>query len=222
MLISDGMSIYSIAGELNGRAIGYHGGSRWTHYTVAEVLTQPKYAGFNAFGRTISRLYTPTVTLPRSEWILTQGAFEPIVDQATFLQAQQILADRTINKSDEELLNSLRSLLAKEGRLSLRLVKTRQPCASSDAYRARSDAHVRSDVNFAASTVRVSHQPDRGWTPKAYKEREIPIPSKLVKKLQARKAKADKACGIVFPTAGCNPKLDFLDCLKTWCGAREA
>jgi hypothetical protein len=31
-----------------------------------------------------------------------------------------------------------------------------------------------SDVNLAASTVRVSHKPDRGWTPKAYKEREIP------------------------------------------------
>jgi integrase/recombinase XerD len=71
-----------------------------------------------------------------------------------------------------------------------------------------------SDVNFAASTVRVSHKPDRGWTPKAYKEREIPIPSKLVKKLKARKAKADKTCGLVFPTSGCNPKLDFLDCLK--------
>jgi integrase/recombinase XerD len=71
-----------------------------------------------------------------------------------------------------------------------------------------------SDVNFAASTVRVSHKPDRGWTPKAYKEREIPIPSKLVKKLKAGKAKADKTCDLVFPTAGCNPKLDFLDCLK--------
>jgi len=28
------------------------------------------------------------------------------------------------------------------------------------------------------------------------------------------KAKADTARGLVFPTAGCNPKLDFLDCLK--------
>lgn len=72
-----------------------------------------------------------------------------------------------------------------------------------------------SDINFAAATVRVTHKPDRGWTPKAYKEREIPIPSKLVKALKARKAKADKTCGLVFPTAGCNPKLDFLDCLKT-------
>jgi integrase/recombinase XerD len=71
-----------------------------------------------------------------------------------------------------------------------------------------------SDVSFAASTVRVSHKADRGWTPKAYKEREIPIPAKLAKSLKARRAKSDKNCGLVFPTAGCNPKLDFLDCLK--------
>ena len=71
-----------------------------------------------------------------------------------------------------------------------------------------------SDVNVAHATVRVSHKPDRAWTPKAYKEREIPIPAKLVKSLKAWKAKADKTCGLVFPTAGCKPKLDFLDCLK--------
>jgi len=71
-----------------------------------------------------------------------------------------------------------------------------------------------SDVNLSAATVRVSHKPDRGWTPKAYKEREIPIPAKLVKSLKAWKAKSDKTCSLVFPTAGCNPKLDFLDCLK--------
>jgi integrase/recombinase XerD len=71
-----------------------------------------------------------------------------------------------------------------------------------------------SDVNLVHATVRVSHKPDRAWTPKAYKEREIPIPAKLVKSLKAWKANADKTCALVFPTAGCNPKLDFLDCLK--------
>lgn len=25
---------------------------------------------------------------------------------------------------------------------------------------------------------------------------------------------ANKTCSLVFPTSGCNPKLDFLDCLK--------
>jgi integrase len=71
-----------------------------------------------------------------------------------------------------------------------------------------------SDINLVHATVRVSHKPDRGWTPKAYKEREIPIPARLVKSLKTWRAKADKNCSLVFPTAGCNPKLDFLDCLK--------
>ena len=71
-----------------------------------------------------------------------------------------------------------------------------------------------SDVNLAAGTVRVSYKPDRGWTPKAYKEREIPIPAKLVKKLRALKATADKTCNLVFPTSGCKPDTHFLERLK--------
>jgi integrase len=71
-----------------------------------------------------------------------------------------------------------------------------------------------SDVNLIEHTVRVSHKPQFNWTPKAYKEREIPIPEKLVTSLQAAKTVRDKACTLVFPTAGCRPKLDFLDCLK--------
>jgi len=49
-----------------------------------------------------------------------------------------------------------------------------------------------SDVNLASATVRVSHKPDRGWTPKAYKEREIPIPNKLV----AKRGKRPERIGI--------------------------
>jgi len=71
-----------------------------------------------------------------------------------------------------------------------------------------------SDINLAASTVRLSRKADRGWTPKAYEEREIPTPSKLVKSLKEWRKKPDKNCDLVFPTAGCNPKLDFLDGLK--------
>jgi len=71
-----------------------------------------------------------------------------------------------------------------------------------------------SDIKFAESIVRVTHKPDRGWTPKSYKEREIPVPAKLLKALKAWKAKSDQTCNLVFPTAGCNPKLDFLDCCK--------
>jgi site-specific recombinase XerD len=71
-----------------------------------------------------------------------------------------------------------------------------------------------SDVNLKQAIVRVTHKPDRGWTPKAYKEREIPIPVNLTESLRAWKGKANKTCNLIFPTSGCNPKLNFLDDLK--------
>jgi integrase/recombinase XerD len=69
-----------------------------------------------------------------------------------------------------------------------------------------------SDVNFNASTIRVSHKLDWGWTPKTYKERTIPIPTSLVTSLEAWKAKA--TCTLVFPTRTGQPKFDFLFRLK--------
>jgi integrase/recombinase XerD len=65
----------------------------------------------------------------------------------------------------------------------------------------------------ADGVVRVSHKPEFFWTPKAYKEREIPIPVRLADALKKHRAKAN-GCPLIFPTAGCRPKLDFLDCLK--------
>jgi integrase len=69
------------------------------------------------------------------------------------------------------------------------------------------------DIKFADSIVRVSYKPELGWSPKAYKEREIPIPAKLTADLKKLQAKAN-GCPLVFPTAGCRPKGDFLDACK--------
>jgi len=70
------------------------------------------------------------------------------------------------------------------------------------------------DINLSRGTVTVRYKPEYGFSPKNYKEREIPIPAKLGKELKALKAESDKTCGLVFPTAGCRPKLNFLDDLK--------
>jgi integrase/recombinase XerD len=71
-----------------------------------------------------------------------------------------------------------------------------------------------SDINLSRGTVTVRYKPQYGFSPKNYREREIPIASKLVKSLKAWRAKANRDCGLVFPTAGCKPKLNFLDDLK--------
>jgi DNA invertase Pin-like site-specific DNA recombinase len=123
MLVSDKLSVHAITRELIKNRVEYIGSSKWTPHAVDSILTQPKYAGYHVFGRTSSKLCTPTVRLPKSKWILTPGAFEPIVDRAMFLAAQQILQSRTINQSNEELLDRLRSLLAFEGRLSPQVIK---------------------------------------------------------------------------------------------------
>jgi integrase/recombinase XerD len=70
------------------------------------------------------------------------------------------------------------------------------------------------DINLSRGTVTVRYKPEYGFSPKNYREREIPIPAKLVTSLKVEKEKRDKTCGLVFPTAGCRPKLDFLDTLK--------
>ena len=70
------------------------------------------------------------------------------------------------------------------------------------------------DINLSRATVTVRYKPEYGFSPKNYREREIPIPAKVVKQLKAWKATADKDCGLVFPSAGCRPKLNFLDDLK--------
>jgi integrase len=69
------------------------------------------------------------------------------------------------------------------------------------------------DVSFTRQTVTVRWKPEYGWTPKNFKEREVPIPEKLVKELKAAKLKA-KTCPLVFHTSGCLPKFDALHILK--------
>src|ERR1017187_6985300 len=69
------------------------------------------------------------------------------------------------------------------------------------------------DVDFVQGVVTVRWKQEYGFSPKNYKEREIPVPSKLLEELKTAKEKA-KGCPLVFPTAGCKPKFDFLDVLK--------
>ncbi|MGA8493768.1 MAG: recombinase family protein, partial [Terriglobales bacterium] len=137
MLVAEKLSVYAIARELNEKGIEYVGDSKWDYQAVYSVLTHPKYTGCHVFGRTSSKLYTPVVRLPKSEWVLTPGAFEPVIDHSTFMEAQRILQSRTINKSDADLLDNLRGLLVSEGRLSLRLIQNAACVPSPSTYRQR-------------------------------------------------------------------------------------
>jgi DNA invertase Pin-like site-specific DNA recombinase len=136
MFLDDGLAVHAIAVELNRQGISYRG-SRWTHHTIQQILSHPKYTGCNAFGRTTQKLGTPSVRLPQSAWVLTPKAFESIVSEEAHQKAKNILLNRTIHKSDAELLESLRRLLITHGTLSLRLIKNSAETPSPSTYRKR-------------------------------------------------------------------------------------
>jgi DNA invertase Pin-like site-specific DNA recombinase len=137
MFLEDDCTVYGIARELNKKRVKYCDNSKWDYMAVHSVLSHPKYAGCNVFGRTSQQLGKASVRMPRSEWVTKPGAFIPIVNETTFQRAQCRLRNRTINKSNDEMLDALRLLLGREGRLSLKLIKSCPEMPSPSAYRGR-------------------------------------------------------------------------------------
>jgi hypothetical protein len=136
LFLEDYLTVHAIAVELNRRGVPY-GQSRWSHYAVRQILAHPKYAGCNVFGRTSQKLGTPSVRVPKTEWVRTPGAFVPIVDDETSREAHRILLNRTVNKSNADILDALRQLLSTEGRLSLQIIKKSEDTPSPSTYRKR-------------------------------------------------------------------------------------
>ena len=76
----------------------------------------PKYIGCNVFAQTTTRLGSRQVARPRTEWVIVPGVHQGIVDPATFAKAQKILAGLTFRKTNEQVLDELRSLLKAKGK----------------------------------------------------------------------------------------------------------
>ena len=117
LVIEEKRTPFEIARELNRRGFT-HRGNKWTHQNVHKILTHPKYAGSNVWNRTSRRLGTPQISIPNSSWVLKPDSFEPVIDPGTFEKAQCVLEQRTCAKSNEQILDDLRTLMAKHGRLT--------------------------------------------------------------------------------------------------------
>jgi len=76
-------------------------------------------------------------------WIRSDGAFEGIVDPEMFYKAQGIIMERNRKFSDEEMLDRLKSLFQKHGKLSGFLIDESEGMPSSTAYRSRFKGLIR-------------------------------------------------------------------------------
>jgi len=126
-----------IAGILNARNVCTDFGRAWTRSTVHEVLTNEKYIGNNVYHRKSFKLQLKHVLNPREKWIRAEGAFQAIVDRELFDRAQSIVLARSRRLTNEEMLEKLRGLLGRHGRLTDTIIDEAEDVPSSSAFRNR-------------------------------------------------------------------------------------
>ncbi|MBM3740719.1 MAG: recombinase family protein, partial [Acidobacteria bacterium] len=143
MFVEEAKVESEIAQRLNAEGIRTDLGREWTRATVHQVLTNQKYIGNNVYNRVSFKLKKKRVVNPQEMWIHRDGAFDAIIDPSLYFMAQGIIRERNRRYSDAELLDSLKRLLQKEGRLSGILIDETEGMPTSSAYRSRFKSLVR-------------------------------------------------------------------------------
>jgi DNA invertase Pin-like site-specific DNA recombinase len=141
--VHDGLSEFDIAKLLNDRGILTDLKRPWTRGSIRQVLTNEKYIGNNVYNRSSFKLKIKRVKNPPEMWIRSDGAFEAVVDTQLFYQAQGIMLERNRRFTDEEMLDRLKHLYRKHGKLSGILIDDTEGMPSSAAYRSRFRGLVR-------------------------------------------------------------------------------
>jgi DNA invertase Pin-like site-specific DNA recombinase len=141
--VRDGLSEFEIAKQLNDRGILTDLKRPWTRGSIQQILTNEKYIGHNVYNRSSFKLKQKRVKNAPEMWIRRNNAFEPIVESQLFYQAQGILLERSRRFSDEEMLDRLKHLYQRHGRLSGILIDDTEGMPSSTAYRNRFHGLIR-------------------------------------------------------------------------------
>jgi DNA invertase Pin-like site-specific DNA recombinase len=128
-----------IAAMLNAKGIRNGRGKPWTMLTISNVLKNEAYLGHIVFNRRSQKLGERYVRNPSDMWIRHQSAFPPIVSQATFTKAQKVMQELDCGRTrtNKELLDILRSLLRREGRLTMKTILTAKDVPNCSVYARR-------------------------------------------------------------------------------------
>lgn len=130
-------SLTYIANRLNDEGVPFVQGGKWTTNTVCHALERPQYMGMHVWGRTTAFLSGPAKKVASDKWAVCPNAFRPIISAELFERAQKRLSENTYRLSNQQLLEKLRVLLVKHGRLSVRIIDKSRLCPSASSYAAR-------------------------------------------------------------------------------------
>jgi len=130
-----GMSIKDIAERLNKRRRTNPKGQPWSASTINDMLDDQRYIGTIVFGRPNSRgLIKPDPEEPPRKPILVEHAFPAIVSRDLFFAAKAQRELRVKKLTDDELLDGLRALWKREGRITTDLINADRQIPTVQAY----------------------------------------------------------------------------------------
>ncbi|MET0438128.1 MAG: recombinase family protein [Devosia sp.] len=128
-----------IAARLNAKGMLASRGKPGTMLMISNVLKNEAYLGHIVFSRRSQKLGERHIHNPRDMWIRRTKAFAPIVTPATFSKAQKVLQELECGRTrtDKELLDMLRALLRREGRLTMKIVLAAKNMTNCSVYARR-------------------------------------------------------------------------------------
>ena len=124
-----------IASMLNAAEIAGEGGRPWTRMIVRNILTNEKYVGNSVYNKTSCKLTKRQVKNTADMWIRKDGAFPSLISRRVFDKAQAERAERNRRFSDEELLQILRDIHSKCGKVSALLIAQRGAAPTAQTYK---------------------------------------------------------------------------------------
>lgn len=135
--VENGKIELEIANDLNQRGIKSATGRPWTRGIVHQILINPKYIGANVYNRKSFKLKQRRVVNPEAMWVRKDNAFPALVSHEEFSQAAKIIEIRCRRFTDSEMIEKLRELFLKEGKLSGLLIDEVEGMPSSSVYSSR-------------------------------------------------------------------------------------
>jgi DNA invertase Pin-like site-specific DNA recombinase len=126
-----------IAEELNAERLRNIRGNEFSSKHVRDVLQNEKYIGNIIYNRTSFKLKQKRVINPPEMWVRQDAAVPPLVAPDIFAKAQQLIAERRTQRTDQEVLDRLAALGREKGHLTRAIIAASEGLPSTELYRRR-------------------------------------------------------------------------------------
>jgi DNA invertase Pin-like site-specific DNA recombinase len=159
-LAAAGETPKEIAKELNMRHMLPSNERSWGRSSIYRILTNEKYAGCNTYGKTTQKLGSGSRVVERHLWVTHPDAFVSIVERDVFDRVQKLLKKRGAapERSDAYLIRGMKKVLAREGKLTHRILKEKGilGCAYYRRFGSVMKAYEMAGYRPPSRTVRLS------------------------------------------------------------------